>query len=1100
MAETDLFVPRDTIEQMGEKADVDPSASITIFSNVNNLLQQKRRNEITHDEFVEQVKPLLGDSFDEKLYRNAPSLLNQTTHVLALAKNEQGKAEHNKKMKYINSLLPEGQTISNEGMDMKDFFKQWDYSRSITFMGRKNKFLEDFPDGAYTQMSLPLYDDEKIEVFKKDKNDINWNFRLPYGRDRGEWGVASSQVFNARNIMALLAAAGTTALTRNPAGFYNFAALVAGDYAGQQFDKTLEQIRGYGELEYEGDAGVGTLYNYFTNILSTDMAESLAVGGAGVFLNRIVNWFTKGDRSKFGLFGVNKNSQRFIDAYEELQKQGYELDPIIWAQIASWPLIRATFFQAKDFVDYPKQVLGGQTKNLFQQFKKFGLDLSGTGKGITEKQLIKLSHDQEIVVGNLLQKVVKATNPVEKDQFSKQLMAAMKDWDVASVAIEKQLAKAATKIANNDNISIAFAPVKNLVKSLERGWPTGTVKGPPLIKLSKKQLKILDDANQPFAQGEILSKDQLKILKNAKLPGDKMAGKYTFYPPSPVTVQKVPEALKPIFKIINRLDDTLWRAPGKQGVKNWDSVTDQLLTLRSQLMPLTTHKDAYVRDAAREIWKKLNTQMKDINGASEAFHTVWGRLLTSLDENDMVRQTVAMQQVVSAGDLDASLFVSRFLDPNMPNNIPLMLKIVGGKGIRGGEKEALENIKNVQSALMHNISHDPLKFGTMLDDWIKGNPEGLAQLLGGGTDDVAMKIGQSKINELKAIRLIADKYDNSIVNEALRNIDEFSPKAFINLIQKKAAEQGVNTETSIMNLIKDLGGVESKNLDTIRGGIIATILKKATDNDLQRMVYEASGDTVIDPKKLFIALEDLADDSILGKFFTKDHMDIIQNFDKYSQIISAIEDVGGKIAAGAARAEIAAIPTKPFGIIKTARTLLGYKLMSYILGNKMTASALGKVELDLTTKAGLAAFRNLLAVALGEMTATKIMGPSGEDVDKGTLMDFVPRDALSNAERSIQKKFEEAEQGAYPGSETDKLLQQIDRTETSDVPDTRKNLTDYLMSQNKSIPDGSRLGQTNIFNTPTYDRGKQLFTGRDEITFANQGGIMSTNKAFQRVA
>jgi len=56
------------------------------------------------------------------------------------------------------------------------------------------------------------------------------------------------------------------------------------------------------------------------------------------------------------------------------------------------------------------------------------------------------------------------------------------------------------------------------------------------------------------------------------------------------------------------------------------------------------------------------------------------------------------------------------------------------------------------------------------------------------------------------------------------------------------------------------------------------------------------------------------------------------------------------------------------------------------------------------------------------------------------------------------------------------------------------------MSQNKSIPDGSRLGQTNIFNNPTYDRGKQLFGGPGEITFANQGGIMSTNKAFQRVA
>jgi len=47
-----------------------------------------------------------------------------------------------------------------------------------------------------------------------------------------------------------------------------------------------------------------------------------------------------------------------------------------------------------------------------------------------------------------------------------------------------------------------------------------------------------------------------------------------------------------------------------------------------------------------------------------------------------------------------------------------------------------------------------------------------------------------------------------------------------------------------------------------------------------------------------------------------------------------------------------------------------------------------------------------------------------------------------------------------------------------------------------------------MFGTPTgradadtYAQGQQLFGNNPrEITFANQGGIMSTNKAFQRVA
>ena len=42
--------------------------------------------------------------------------------------------------------------------------------------------------------------------------------------------------------------------------------------------------------------------------------------------------------------------------------------------------------------------------------------------------------------------------------------------------------------------------------------------------------------------------------------------------------------------------------------------------------------------------------------------------------------------------------------------------------------------------------------------------------------------------------------------------------------------------------------------------------------------------------------------------------------------------------------------------------------------------------------------------------------------------------------------------------------------------------------------------QTASVDPNTYAKGQMLFGGPGEITFANQGGIMSTNKAFQRVA
>ena len=62
------------------------------------------------------------------------------------------------------------------------------------------------------------------------------------------------------------------------------------------------------------------------------------------------------------------------------------------------------------------------------------------------------------------------------------------------------------------------------------------------------------------------------------------------------------------------------------------------------------------------------------------------------------------------------------------------------------------------------------------------------------------------------------------------------------------------------------------------------------------------------------------------------------------------------------------------------------------------------------------------------------------------------------------------------------------------VPESR--LSNVAMAN----PVGMRGMPTGGMNPQTMARGQQLFNKPGEITFANQGGIMSTNKAFQRVA
>ena len=348
------FVPSAEIEKKGFV--YNPNISVTVKSDVEKLNDQLQNGEITEDAFKESIKTILPN-FNEDTYSKTnmfgqeKSDLSKLEYTTILASSEEDNQLHNNKMAYINTQVPKGNTVSNTGMGLSDWRLQDDLSRSDLFMTRKKKFLEKYPQGAYTLMTLNAYEDEPIELFKKDKEDTEWQFRLPYGRDVGEFGVATASVLNTRNLGAVLAAV----LSPKATGVRAFSSLVAGDYVGQQTGKTIEQLRGYGEAEFEGEAGVGTLKNYFSNLfakdfgMGRDLKESFGVGGSQIFLNRIMNYFTRKDKSLFGLFGLAKGADRYSAAYEELIAQGYNVDPIVHAQLLSWPLLRGSFFSSKRF-------------------------------------------------------------------------------------------------------------------------------------------------------------------------------------------------------------------------------------------------------------------------------------------------------------------------------------------------------------------------------------------------------------------------------------------------------------------------------------------------------------------------------------------------------------------------------------------------------------------------------------------------------------------------------------------------------------------------------------------------------------------------------
>ena len=1038
MSNTD-FAPSSVVEEKGFT--YNPNISVTVKGDVEKLNDQLRSGEITEEAFEKSIKAILPN-FDTDAYNKTnifgqdQSSLSKLEYTTILAAKEEERQLHNNKMAYINTQVPKGDTVSNEGMGISDWKLQDDLSRSDLFMTRKKKFLAKYPKGAYTMMTLNAYGDEPIELFKKDKEDTEWQFRLPYGRDVGEFGVASAAILNMRNLGAAIAA-----YVSPPTGLRSFGTLVAGDYIGQQAGKTIEQLRGYGEDEFEGEAGVGTLKNYFSNLfaedfgMGRDLKESFAVGGSQIFLNRIMNYFTRKDKSLFGLFGVAKGADRYSAAFEELIAAGYNVDPIVHAQLLAWPLLRGSFFQAKDFVRFPRETLGAQSAQLYKQFEKFGADLGGTGDKLNFGQLVQLNKKLEADLGDLL-KV--PTNAVEKANLQQQILKLTKQWDETSTAMEQQLKLSAGQMARTEGINFGIGNVKKSARKWQKEF---NVTGPGL----------------KYTQKEIDAAAELGIkLKPRKVKIQGSSGS---------------SELDTLLSKITQLDDTLMR---QKGGKNWSEVTDQLLSLRKQALALTTHPDASVRASAREIFDQIKKSSKRANGATEEFGVVWNQYNKMLDEHDLIRQTMAMKKAVSTGDLDASTFANQFLDPRLPDTSSLLMKIVPE-----------EQLPNIQAAFINNMTRDPKKMGKMLDDWLENNPEGLKNLIGAG-----------RIKELQAMKVITDQFDNSIISRALNEGTEFTPVEFIKFVQRTAEKEGLGSERAVLKLIDDFGGINSGEMNQIRSGIINNILRKSTDKGAKD-IYDAAGEPALDPAKFFVELEKLTDDKVLSKLFTKEHRDIIKNFDLYTQAISSMEDVGGKIAAAEQRSKIMTSVTEPTKLVGVTKTILGYTLMSRILGSPITAAKISNLGPPGTEKFILG-MRNILAEVLADLSVTPAMIGPIEDVKEGITIDFAPS-SVTPGKQSIINKVIESETGAFPGSEQD--LQNIEKEReaaaaaNASIPDQRAAAI---------IPEGSRLNPnfnaTGNFNPNTMAKGSQLFNNPGEITFAAQGGIMNARKPIQRVA
>ena len=81
-----------------------------------------------------------------------------TTRDIELMYKQGEKKSLDNKMNYISSLV--GEPVINEGTDLSDFGLKFDLSRSNFFETRKAKFMDKYPEGAYTRVQVPITEDQ----------------------------------------------------------------------------------------------------------------------------------------------------------------------------------------------------------------------------------------------------------------------------------------------------------------------------------------------------------------------------------------------------------------------------------------------------------------------------------------------------------------------------------------------------------------------------------------------------------------------------------------------------------------------------------------------------------------------------------------------------------------------------------------------------------------------------------------------------------------------------------------------------------------------------------------------------------------------------
>ena len=950
------------------------------------------------------------------------------------------------KTNHISNVV--GAPVENVGMtNVKDMSLVYDITRSNVFSNRKKKFLQSFPEGEYHSVPINVGDGktETYEIFKYNSSDGKYKILNPDGRNMTEMAQIAGLFLDEQlvgDIGGLTLPRILKSLPFKPAKAAGEVIdkipptmrVAMGNWLGLKGKKLIEWLRGFGEEEFSQAESFGEVdkFKLFTDL--SDWANVAISGAAYKGTTELTNYLIKGKRP-----AMVELTEDIVRAAEKLK-----LDPLIFAQLSTNPIVRRMFTQAGLFTDRPNALKVEQLNKLNTSLERFGI---GNGNGqLDMNQVTKLYEELSLNVGDRIKMFNKNFGDQKSQQVS--LDEALNTWNKANTKLQNQ--KTTSVFANAEHLDGASINIDSFVRLFEKRMRTFKTKTEKLAKETTideggNVIKKIKPKKGEYGQLDEVFAEIQQAIKKMQTPKD-------------IGKSNLP------MNTLSQLNDPKF------------GNLETLINMRGKLFDLTRSQDPKVSGAAVELHNQLKLLLEPsngfLNGSSELLSKV-NILNKHMDGAENVRMLGFVKEALGTAK-DPDTFVKQFLIPGSSLKVQQLKNILTEGAGTKVEREGAEAAFNVlRKAWFNNIINqdDGIK---QLNKWITNDLDGVKLFLGDGW--------QGKVSEMKNIIGLQNKLTDGILAKSLTGTE----RELTDQIIDQASKKGVIDNSKYFNdIIKDYGGFDSNGVEMIRYHLIKDMLDDAkTIVETGKKMFSET----INPVKLRASIRDLQANPYLMKFFddgtgegTAPMIEALQNYNLYTTALAGQSDVGGMIAAGELANKTSEGIFSGKVILETGLSILKHDIVARLLSKKISSSYLSKLDVEnAISKENL----QLINASISEVAKELIGTTQGYNQmeDNGIIYSFTD----DKVDTSLKNQGTGSGTMMLPTDDKNLIL-------PSNI-NTDRPIESSSLSRVPVVP----TLPTGQINQNTLEKGQQLF--KNDITFAAQGGIMNTTKAFQRVA